>query len=96
MYQLGFTNPITANGEYNITGLEKGEIYAIKAADTWGGGSIVCSDDTGPGGRFVPMKNSTLNDAGDFFQFQAMSSNLRLTLSGATNPELQITLTRKF
>jgi hypothetical protein len=91
-----FENPITENGDYNITGLQKGVRYQITAKDTYGGGNIVLKADDGPGGAFVPMQNSTLDTDNDWLQFDANTPNLRLTVADATDPELQITLVRLF
>ena len=93
---LDFDNPITANGDYDITGLQKGVRYQITAKGTWDGGNVSLQDDSGPDDAFVAMQNSTLDASNDWLQFDAQAPNLRLTLAAATDPELEITLVRLF
>jgi hypothetical protein len=86
---------LVANGDYDIPGLPRGHKYLLTAKGTWGGGTLTAKFNNGPAAAFSVVDNGELSEAtATELTMTVPSDTLRLSLTGATAPSLQITLAR--
>jgi hypothetical protein len=82
-------NAITANGTYTQQ-ITPGRYYALGAGGTFGSGSLAVSW-TDVSGNSATLPSSPLTAAGGFV-FVAPANALTLVLSGATDPNIKVSI----
>lgn len=91
---LNTSNPVTEDGDYDLTNLHPGSEYLLTMKGDWGDGTLTLSFPNGPDGAFVPVDGGTWDGNGETeARFIAPSKTMRLTLDETTTtPNLKITV----
>ena len=91
MALLNDNNPITADGDYDVS-VYPGRRYLFTARDDFGGGTLTLKTKNPIDGLFYAATGGAFTDDAEF-DFTADGNLVRLTLAGATDPNIPVSIT---